>query len=55
MFTSVCAGIAFVPLVTTPVMPAGWTAVQVKVLLGVVLLRFTTVLAAPEQITWSVG
>ena len=44
-----------VPLVTTPVIPAGSMAVQVKVVPGVLLLKLTNVEDVPEQMIWLDG
>lgn len=42
-----------VPLVATPVTPAGTAAVQLNDVPGVALVRFTETLDVPEQIDWS--
>ena len=54
VFISVCTGMEVVPLVATPVIPAGCVAVQLIVVFGVALLRLTVVVALPEQMVWPV-
>ena len=44
-----CAPIVLVPLVETPVIPAGWIAVQLYVTPLVVLLKVTTNEVSPEH------
>jgi hypothetical protein len=46
---NVCAGIVFVPLVVTPVMPAGCVAVQLNVTLVAALVKLTTTDVSPEH------
>ena len=48
----VCAGIVLVPDVLKPVTPAVAVAVQEKVALDGLAVKFTRVVAVPEQMVW---
>jgi hypothetical protein len=55
LFIKVWVGIISVPIVETPDIPAGWTAVQLKVAPGLALFNVTKAEESPEQIVWLDG
>jgi hypothetical protein len=55
LFIKVWVGIISVPIVETPDIPAGWTAVQLKWLLDCAVQCYTKAKSLPEQMVWLDG